>query len=285
MPVGEDHRLIGMDFTVLQSRHAMIHAPGQFTNFRVQRAAERHVHFLKAAADAEDRHTASDAGFGQRQCHVVAVLVVGFVPLVRLGLEAGRMDVGAGAGQHDTVDHIEQGSDIGDLGRAGKHQRQRARHIGDRTQVTFSDHLRRETIFDAMGVPDHPDHGPSHRQTSAVIVLCKDLLGWVTIPADHACEIVPDQHDMTAKDGLQPCETIGPAGPVRLLPRERLFGVNRLDAGQARRAQRRGCRIALSLQPRQLGRNPARDGSPSAPPKSSGQNPFGTTSAVIAPRR
>jgi ATP-dependent helicase HrpB len=30
---------------------------------------------------------------------------------------------------------------------------------------------------DNMGVPDHTDHGPSHRKNSAVIVLCKDLLG------------------------------------------------------------------------------------------------------------
>jgi hypothetical protein len=34
-----------------------------------------------------------------------------------------------------------------------------------------------ETIFDAMGVPDHTDHGPSHRENSAFIVLRKDLLG------------------------------------------------------------------------------------------------------------
>ena len=44
-------------------------------------------------------------------------------------------------------------------------------------KVALSDHLRLETIFDAIGVPDHTDHGPSHRKNSAVIVLCKDLLG------------------------------------------------------------------------------------------------------------
>ena len=50
-------------------------------------------------------------------------------------------------------------------------------HVGHRAQIALSDHLRLETIFDAMGVPDHTDHGPSHRKNSAVIVLCKDLLG------------------------------------------------------------------------------------------------------------
>ena len=50
-------------------------------------------------------------------------------------------------------------------------------HVGDRAQIALSDHLRLETIFDAMGVRDHPDHGPPHRRNSAVIVLCKNLPG------------------------------------------------------------------------------------------------------------
>ena len=69
-------------------------------------------------------------------------------------------------------------------------------NIGDRAQIALSDHLRLETIFDAMGVPDHTDHGPSHRKYSAVIVLRKRiLLGWATIPDDHACD-ARDQHVM-----------------------------------------------------------------------------------------
>ena len=108
VPVGEHHRRIGMDFAVLQPRHAVVHAAGDFADFRMQRAAEGDVHFLQAAADAEDRNAAGDAGFRQRQRDVVAVDVVGLVPLMRFGLEAGRMDIGAGARQHHAVDHIEQ---------------------------------------------------------------------------------------------------------------------------------------------------------------------------------
>jgi hypothetical protein len=87
------------------------------------------------------------------------------------------VNIGARASQNDAVDRIEQGADIGYLGRSRKHQRQRARHVDDGAKVALSDHRDWETIFDAMRIPDHTDHGPSHRKNSAVIVLCKDLPG------------------------------------------------------------------------------------------------------------
>ena len=59
----EDHGWIGMDLAILQPRHPVVHPSRQFANLRVQRAAERNIHFLQAAADAEDRHAAGDTGF------------------------------------------------------------------------------------------------------------------------------------------------------------------------------------------------------------------------------
>ena len=177
MTVGEHHRRIGVDLAVLQPRHAVVHAAGDLADFRVQRTAEGDVHLLQAAADAEDRHATGDAGLRQRQRDVVAVDVVGLVPLMRLGLEARRVNIGPRPRQNHPVDDVEQRADVGNLGRACKHQRQRPRHVGDRAQIALSDHLRLETIFDAMGVRDHPDHGPPHRRNSAVIVLCKNLPG------------------------------------------------------------------------------------------------------------
>ena len=164
MPVGKDHHWIGMDFAVLQPRHAMIHAAGDFADFRMQRAAEGDVHFLQAAADAEDRHAARDAGFRQRQRDVVAMDVVGLVPLMRLGLEAGRMNIGAGAGQHDAVDHVEQGAESvisgepANISGNAPDTSATARRLRSPTICVC------ETIFDAMGVSDHTDHGPSHRE-------------------------------------------------------------------------------------------------------------------------
>ena len=163
--VGEDNRGIGMDFAVLQPRHPVVHAAGYFADFRMQRTAEGDVHFLQAAADAEQRHAAGDASFRQRQRHVVAMHVIGLMLGVRFGLETGRMHIGARAGQHDAVDGIQERTDVGNFRRAGKHQRQRARDLGHRAKIPFTDHLCREAIFDAMGVSDHADYGPSHRST------------------------------------------------------------------------------------------------------------------------
>ena len=74
----------------------------------MQRTAEGDVHLLQAAADAENRHAAGDAGLRQRQRDVVAMDVVGLVPLMRLGLEARRMNIGARPGQHHAIDDVEQ---------------------------------------------------------------------------------------------------------------------------------------------------------------------------------
>ena len=124
--VGEDDGGVGMDLARRQSRHAMVHAPRQLADLGMQRAAERDVHLLKAAADAEDRHAAGDADLDQRQRQGVAGLVVGLMRGMRLGPEAGRVHVGAGARQQDAVDHLEQRVDIRDFRRAREHQRQRA---------------------------------------------------------------------------------------------------------------------------------------------------------------
>ena len=62
VPVGKDHLRVGMDLAVLQSRHAVADPPGQFADLRMQRAAEGDVHLLQAAADAENRNAARDAG-------------------------------------------------------------------------------------------------------------------------------------------------------------------------------------------------------------------------------
>ncbi len=92
--------------------------------------------------------------------------IVGFVPGVRLGAKACRVNIGAGAGQHHAVDRIQQCADIRKVGGPGKHQRQRARHFGHRAKISLSDQLRRESVFDAIGVPDHTNHRPPHRLLS-----------------------------------------------------------------------------------------------------------------------
>src|SRR6266699_2991629 len=81
----------------------------------MQRAAKGDVHLLQAAADAEQGYAASDASFRQRQRQVVTMEVEGFMPGIRLGAKARRVNVGASSGQHYAVDRIQQGPDIGDI--------------------------------------------------------------------------------------------------------------------------------------------------------------------------
>ena len=69
VPVDEDDGVIRVDFAVLEPRHPMVHPARQFADFGMQGAAERDAHFLQAAADAEQRHAARDAGLGDGERH------------------------------------------------------------------------------------------------------------------------------------------------------------------------------------------------------------------------
>ena len=142
VPIGEYDVRIGMDFAVLQPRHPVIHASRQFADFRMERAAESHVHLLQAAADAKQRYAPGDANFRQGQRQFVTMNIVRFVPQIRLGTEALRMNIGSCACQHHAIHHVQQCTDISDVGRARKHQWQCASHIGHRAQISLSDQLR-----------------------------------------------------------------------------------------------------------------------------------------------
>ena len=165
----------------------------------MQRAAEGNVHLLQAAADAEQRDAARDAGLDQRQRQSVAVHVVGFVPGMRFGAETRRVDIGARAGKHDAVDRVQQRPHVGDVGRARKHQRQRAGDLGHRAKVPLADHLGRKSIFDAIGIADHTDYRPPHRLQS---IPRRKLQAGSCLPADA------DQHVTPASRTPQPCMNI-----------------------------------------------------------------------------
>ena len=94
--------------------------------------------------------------------HRVAILVVGFVGGMRLDAEARRMDVGARAGEQDAVDRAQQRFDVGDVGRAGEHQRQGAGDFRDRPHVALAHELDIVPVVDDAGIADHPDHGLLH---------------------------------------------------------------------------------------------------------------------------
>ena len=137
----------------------MIDAPGQLADFRMQRAAERDVHFLKTPANAEQRHAAGDASLDQVERERISGFIIGLAARMSVMPEAARMHIGACAGQKNAIDSFEQCPDLGDLRRAGEHQRQRARCAGDRAQIALADPLRRELAFGQMRAADHADDG------------------------------------------------------------------------------------------------------------------------------
>src|ERR1017187_825949 len=128
----------------------------------MQRATECDIHLLKAAADTQKRHATSDAGFNQCQCHRVARRIVGFVPRMRLGSEMGWMNVSASPRQQNSVDRLQQRTDIRDLRRARKHHWQRTGDFCNSSKISFADKLRGKPILDEVSVPDYADHGSLH---------------------------------------------------------------------------------------------------------------------------
>ena len=106
MAVGKHDLGIGVNVAILQPRHPMVHPSRQFADLRVQRAAERDVHFLESPADAKERNAPRHAGIDQRQRHRVAIPIVGLMPGMRLDTKIGRMDIGARTGRIVTLGNV-----------------------------------------------------------------------------------------------------------------------------------------------------------------------------------
>ena len=157
VPLGEDHFQIGMELAVRQPRRAMIEAPRQLADFRMQRTAERNIHFLKATADTEHWHAARDAGLYQRQRERISTVIVRLAARMLLVPEVTGMDVGACAGEQYAVHGVEEDADIGDLRRACKHQRHGAGDLGDGAQITVRHALRGEPAFHQMRAANDAD--------------------------------------------------------------------------------------------------------------------------------
>jgi hypothetical protein len=168
MPLGEDDVGVGMDLARLEPRHAMVEAARQIADLRMQCAAERHVHLLEAAADAEERHPAREAGRDERQCDRIAVLIIRLVTGMGLLLEPGRMDVGAGTREQDAIDDGEEIADVGHGRRSREHQRKSPGDLGHGPEVVLTDELGGEAVFHVEEIADHPNHRPCHGLSSRV---------------------------------------------------------------------------------------------------------------------
>ena len=141
--------------------HAVVHPPGQIADFRVKRAAKRHVHLLKATADAHERlapvHASADQGQRDRiAAPVKTAMRGGFI----LAILAG-MHVRASPGQKKAVTQIKQISHA-DQSRIGRDdQGQGARNLGHRDRVHRATRMHRIAVVDHVAVANDPhDRSP-----------------------------------------------------------------------------------------------------------------------------
>ena len=206
---------IGMDLAVLQPRHAMVHASRQLADLRMQRAAEGDVHLLQAAADAEERHAARDAGFRSAPAPSSSRwMIVRFVPRMRLGAEAGRMNIGAGAGQHDAVDRVQQRADVGDVGRCRQTSAAARRELRPRREgCALRPSVSRNRSSMRWAFPITPTTGRPHQSASS-----RKIFSLGTISRGRSCPASPRRINSSSRSR-------GDVRPALLFPREGLSWV------------------------------------------------------------
>ena len=101
-------------------------------------------------------------GLGHGQRHLIAFPIVGFVVAMRFDIEKGRMNVGARAGEQDSVNGIDQRSDIGDVGCSGEHQGQGAGNFRHGQEILLPRHLGHVVITNEIPGADDADAGFRH---------------------------------------------------------------------------------------------------------------------------
>ena len=116
---------------VVAHRRAVVERAFALLDLGGERAAERHVQLLDAAADGEQRHAVLDRLADQRQRGRVAVGIVGAVGLAGVAAIERGMHVRLRAGDHDAVDRGEQLVEIEPVAE-GRHQQRKHAGAGDR---------------------------------------------------------------------------------------------------------------------------------------------------------
>ena len=112
----------------------MVEAARPLLRLGDERAAERDVQLLEAAADGEEGHAALERQRNEAEDGVVAGEIVGLVALGGGDAVALRVHVGARAGEEHAVDAVEHGVEV-ERGAEARQQEGRAADAGDRLQV------------------------------------------------------------------------------------------------------------------------------------------------------
>ena len=172
---------VGMDLAVGSRGMRWFMRPGKSLISGCSEPPKAHIHFLEAAAQAEQRYAALDACFDQLQRERVAAPVIGLVARMLFDAELRRMHIGAGACQQHAVDRLQQCVDIGNRGIAGRRPaaarrrrrpppsgcaRRRAGRRTDFRQDARSRSRRRRAVSSLL---HSPSSSPPDRRTSSPI--------------------------------------------------------------------------------------------------------------------
>ena len=112
-------------------RRAMVERAFALLDFGGERAAQRDVELLDAAADRQQRHAVLDRLADQRQGRRIAGGIVGAVGLAGIAAIERGMDVRLRSGDHDAVDRSEQPVEVEPVAERRHQQREHA-GAGDR---------------------------------------------------------------------------------------------------------------------------------------------------------
>ncbi len=129
------------------ARHAVVHHSGQLVNPVVERSAERHVDFLDAAAASKDWDAGLDTGADQGQYGVVACRITDFVVGERLSAKMVRLDIGAPAGQQQSVKVSDQRWLVGFRAQRWHQEGYRSGTVGHGPDIIFPRSVNMDLIF------------------------------------------------------------------------------------------------------------------------------------------
>ncbi len=168
-------------------RHPVIVTPGQIADFRVERAAHRHVDLLKAEADPEyrlaNRHTFPD----QRQADAVAFALMGAMGVGGFLAIFLGVHIGPPAGKEKTVasGHQFAHADAGRIG--GNDQGHHAGHFGEGLCIQRTSGMDLIVIIDQMAVRNDTNNGARHRDSICYLAIDRRFRG-------HGKALVPHSH-------------------------------------------------------------------------------------------
>lgn len=162
VPVPKDYLRIRMDFTRFEPGHSVVHAARKLADFMMECSAKGNIHLLETTANTKNWYRARHTDLDQLQSQGVPILVIGFMPPMGFGIEAGWVDVCASARQNHTIDGFEQGSDIGDAWGTSKHQWQSTCDFRHSKKRSCTNGLNGEAVFDETCIAYNANNRPAH---------------------------------------------------------------------------------------------------------------------------